>query len=129
MSEPMLSEASFARHPVWKWDDAMEEHLPVLEWDPFPYQEGTLFIRARFTAASGEEFKGYLIGIEIFHAVGLFVMGEEHVLNWNLPDRVESHIERIKELLQAPGIQMFPLRYQDDVGFRHSPPLTGEFNP
>ncbi|MEO8178049.1 MAG: hypothetical protein ABI895_04375 [Deltaproteobacteria bacterium] len=129
MSETDLTEELFARHPIWKWDDAMEGHEPVLHYDPFPDEEGTLFVRARFTAASGEEFAGYLVGIEIFYAVGLFVMGEEHVLNWNLPDRVEGHVKRIKELLQRPALQMFPLKYRDDVHFQLSPPLIGEFNP
>jgi len=78
---------------------------------------------------TGEEFKGYVVGVEVFYAVGLFVMGEQHILNWNLVDWIERDVGEIKELLHKPALQMFPLKYQDDVGFRHSPPLTGEFNP
>ena len=129
MSEARLTEESLARHPIWKWDDAMEGYEPILAYDPLPDEEGTLFIRARFEAASGEQFAGYLVGIESFYAIGLFVSGQQYILNCNLLDWIERDVERIKELLQRPGLRMFPLKYRDDVGFRHSRPLSGEWSP
>jgi hypothetical protein len=126
MSEPDLTEEGFRRHPIWKWDDAMEGYLPVERPDPLPLDQGTLFLRSRLTAASGEEFSGYLVGIEGFYAVGLFVMGREFILNLNLPDRVALHTDELRALLRRPTLQLFPMKYRDDVGFQHSPSLSGE---
>ena len=126
MSEKDLTREGFARHPVWAWDDDMEGHVPVEPFDPLPRDRATLFIRARFVAASGEELRGYLIGSETFYAVGLFIGGEEFVLNLNLPQMIEVDMEKIRRLLGAPELQLFPLRYADDVGFMRSAPLYGE---
>lgn len=126
MSEGDLTEAAFQRHPIWKWDDAMEGYLPVQQPDPLPHDQGTLFIRARLTAASGEEFSGYLIGVEAFYAVGLFVLGQEFLLNLNLPDLIAGDAEQLRSLLGKASLELFPLKYRDDVGFQHSPPLRGE---
>jgi hypothetical protein len=128
MSESDLTEAGLQRHPVWKWDDAMEGYLPVQQPDPLPHDQGTLFIRARLVAASGEEFSGYLVGVEAFYAVGLFVMGQEFVLNLNLPDLIADDTEQIRALLGKPALQLFPLKYTDDVGFQHSPAIRGELS-
>jgi len=129
MSGANLTEELFARHPIWKWNDAMEGYLPVPHSDPLPKDQGTLFIRARFAAASGEQFAGYLVGLVSFYAAGLFVKDEEFILNLNLPDLMEADVARIKERLENPALRMFPLKYQDDVGFQHSPPLIGVLEP
>ncbi|MEO8177247.1 MAG: hypothetical protein ABI895_00300 [Deltaproteobacteria bacterium] len=42
MGEARLTEKLFKRYPIWKWDDAMEGHDPVLQPDPLPDEEGTL---------------------------------------------------------------------------------------
>jgi len=129
MSAAELTQEQFERCPIWKWDDAMEGYLPVAHSDPLPKDQGTLFIRARFAAASGEQFTGYLVGLGSFYAAGLFVKDEEFILNLNLPDLMEADVARIKELLDNPALRMFPLKYQDDIGFQHSPPLIGVLEP
>lgn len=130
MSERELTSNLLARHPVWQWDDSMEGHLPVMTYDPLPADLGTLFIRAKFEAASGEGLRGYLVGDVLvgdvsFYAVGLFVGGEDFPLNVGLTEFLAQSVSRIRQLLGRPALQLFPLKYVDDVGFVHSPPLRG----
>ncbi len=128
MSESTLTKDHFDRHPVWAWDDGMEGHVPAEPFDPLP-DEVTLFIRARFVAASGERLRGYLIGSESFYAVGLFVEGQEFVLNLNLPELAEADALKISQLLDIPNLELFPMRYEDDVDFKRSPVLRGKLPP
>lgn len=60
--------------------------------------------------------------------MGLFVLGQEFVLNLNLPDLVAGDTEQLRTLLGKPALELFPLKYRDDVGFQHSPPIRGELN-
>lgn len=129
MSEKDFSEELLRRNPVWKWDDDMEGHVPVIDYDPLPEDEVTLFIRATFTTPTGETLPGYLVGSESFYAIGLFVGGHEFVLNLNLPEMIAQDAERILELLGGSREGLFPLAYRDDVGFRHSPAIRGSFSP
>jgi len=125
MSEKNLTKEHFDRHPVWTWDDEMEGHVPAEPFDPLP-DETTLFIRARLVAASGEELRGYLIGSESFYAVGLFVGNHQFVLNLNLPELIEADALKIRQLLDAPDLELFPMRYEDDVNFERSAALRGD---
>lgn len=126
MSRKSLTRACFDDHPVWEWDERMEGHVPVESFDPLPSDRGTLFIRARFVAASGDRFTGYVVGGDSPYAVGLFVGAEEFVLNLRLPEMIEADSVRIAELIGADSLTLFPLRYADDAGFRRSDPVRGE---
>ena len=120
-----LSRASFQQSPVWKWDESQEGHEPVVDWRPLKKDEPVLFIKADFIAADGSKFEGYLVGLESFYAVGLFVENNEHVLNLNLPDMIDSSIKLIREQLGRAQLNLFPLKYKTEVSFDDDKKLTG----
>jgi len=115
MSEKDLTEELLKRHPVWKWDEEMEGHVPVADYDPLPIDEGTLFIRAKFCTKSGDQLGGYLVGTESFYAIGIFAEGEEFVLNLRLPDLAQQSLSKLRRLLGSPSLVLFPLEYVADV--------------
>jgi hypothetical protein len=120
-----LSAASFARFPVWTWDDAQEGHNPVSGTGPLSTEFGTLFIRATFTTASGIQVTGYLVGVRSFYAFGLFIDGEKYLINLNLPDLAAPIIETISRKLS--GGKIFPLAYEADARFQGQAPIQGIF--
>ncbi|SHI60119.1 hypothetical protein SAMN02745181_0474 [Rubritalea squalenifaciens DSM 18772] len=120
-----LSPTAFREYPVWKWDDAQEKHEPLTKWQPLPKDEPTLFIKANFVAADGTAFEGYLIGLESYYAVGLFVDGTEHVLNLNLPDMIESSLKVICQRIGKEKVTLFPLHYETEVAFEGQSPIAG----
>jgi hypothetical protein len=120
-----LSPALFQECPVWKWDDAQEAHEPVTNWKPLPKDEPTLFIKADFIAADGTAFEGYLIGLESYYAVGLFVDGTEYVLNLNLPDMIDASLHAICQQIGKEKVTLFPLQYETEVAFEGQSPISG----
>jgi hypothetical protein len=120
---------SFELCPVWKWGDDEDSYEPVWKYDPLPDDQGALLVRARLTAASGEEFSGYLIRGGSVYAVGIFLGSEEFVLNVRLPEECEHDVDQIRRLLGAPALRMFPLRYRSDVRLARCESVVGEFSP
>jgi len=114
----------FERHPVWKWNATVDGYCPVEDFDPLPTDEPTLFMKATLTASTGEVFDGYLVGLDRFYAFGLFVGGEEYVINLRLPETIEAAAAAISRKLGKP-VRFFPLRYETDLHFAGQPRITG----
>lgn len=119
-----FSKELFDRHPVWKWNATADGHCPVENFDPLPKDESTLFIKAIFTAASGEVFDGYLVGLERFYAFGLFVSEEEYVINLRLPETAKAAEVAISGTL-GKSVRLFPLRYETSLHFAGEPRIAG----
>ena len=120
-----LSSALFRKYPVWKWDGKQEGHEPVLNWQPLLNDEPTLFIKASFTAADGTQLDGYLVGLDTFYAIGIFVGNIEYVLNFNLPDMIDESLRSICKELDKRELKLFPLIYETEVAFEGNKYLTG----
>ena len=70
----------------------MEYKLPISDIELSRDDYGVFFIKAEFTT-DGHHFDGYLIGNKTYYAFGIFVNGEEFILNLNMPDRIEIHMK------------------------------------
>jgi hypothetical protein len=115
----------FETYPLWIWDDEMEYKIPLLEKDPAQGQYGTLFLKSKFTIASGRCFDGYLIGINLYYAFGLFVEGEEIVFNKKTPDLNRIDLIKMFCILKSDPFPLFPVYYQSPVRFRGVAPIEG----
>lgn len=87
-----FTQEDFEQYPVWAWDDEMEYKLPISDIELSRDDYGVFFIKAEFTT-DGHHFDGYLIGNKTYYAFGIFVNGEEFILNLNMPDRIEIHMK------------------------------------
>jgi hypothetical protein len=111
-----FSRESFELYPVWRWNASSDAHCPVIDFDPLPEDESTLFIKATFTAATGEVFDGYLVGLTQFFAFGLFLDNEEFVVNLRLVETTESVATALRRKY-GKSIRLFPLKYHTRVHF------------
>jgi hypothetical protein len=111
-----LTANDFREHLVWVWSDDMEAHCPLSGHEIVPEEYGTYFIAATLSTVDKLKFDGYMIGDgKSFYAFGLFVRGEELVLNMNLPDLMKKCVDRIRRLLGRPAIELFPVTYESPV--------------
>ena len=85
-------------------------------------------MKASFETPDGTRFDGYLIGRESFYAFGLFVGGEEYVLNLNLPELVEKNLKVICAHLGKNRMDIFPLKYETNYHFNGKPDIVGTLN-
>lgn len=122
--EPLTYE-DFEEYPVWKWNDSQDDRKPVLDWNPLPEGEPTLFIKARFIAVDGTVLDGYLVGLDSFYAVGVFVGGRTYVMNLNLPDLLEQTLVDVCGALDRDFMDLFPLKYETEVSFKDEENLQG----
>jgi hypothetical protein len=129
MMTDTLSPTLLQEYPVWKWDDSQDWLEPVLDWESSRRDEPTYIIKADFIAVDGTQFEGYLIGLDTYYAFGLFVGENEHILNFNLPDRMEERIKEISEQLHNSDLTLFPLRYTSEVRLEDDKQITGIFSP
>ncbi len=123
MTRRRLSREAFELCPVWAWDAERVEHVPVRHRDA---DDPELFIAADFTTGDGERFSGYVVG-EGAYAVGLFIRGEEFVLNGRLPTLARATEIRVLAALGRPEGILLPLRYTLRVPFGEEGSKTGLF--
>ena len=102
----------------------MDAYCPVENFDPLPEDEPALFLKAEFETPRGERFKGYLVGDDTFYAFGLFVDGNEHVLNLNVPKLIEA-TERELAATRGESFRLFPLKYETSLAFAGHPRISG----
>lgn len=107
--------ADFSACPVWRYDDEDDLYHPVLTADELPESERLLSIRARFTAANGKSFDGYVVGIERVFSIGLFGGGRVFHVNKNLPDLSEKQLRAF--LQTQPGMEESPIGSLSPLGF------------
>lgn len=119
-----LSLDDFKSYPVWTWDDDNEGYLPMSDTELTWGEYGIYFIRATFKTHK-YIFDGYLIGCRTFYAIGLFVCGNEIILNKNMPDRVGEHLMEIFKLLKCQPFEFFPINYESSVRFKDGDALKG----
>ncbi len=123
-----MTEDQFQKHPVWKWNDSRDDCIPVLETNPLPDDEDTLFILAKFKSASGDLLNGYLVGSDSFYAFGLFVEKRDYLFNLNLTDLAISEKASLAEHLGRNEADIFPMTYEADFRFSGLPKIKGEFS-
>jgi hypothetical protein len=117
----------FQMYPVWVWDDANENHLPVSDPEKCLGEYCPAFVRADFEA-SGQLFDGYLVGSSTFHAFCLFLLGRKFVFNLNLPDDMRLKEAEISALLKRPSFKLFPLHYSSSMCVEGGFPIKGTFS-
>jgi hypothetical protein len=115
------------QYPVWTWDDDNEGLLPISDSEPSTDEYTPLFIKARFDT-SGHSFDGYLIGGPSYYAFGLFVGDKSFVMNLNMPDRMQRHLDEICELLDCKPFKLLPIRYTSPVRLKGGHRIEGALN-
>jgi hypothetical protein len=125
MNTKTLTKNHLDQYPVWKWSEFNDERCPVLNFDPLPDDEPTLFIKARFKTPEGEEFDGYLTGRETFYAFTLFVGEASIQFNLNLPKLITDQWMRLRQIINKPEMSLFPLHYETNVHFKHKQNIQG----
>jgi hypothetical protein len=120
-----LSYELLRKQPVWKWDETNEFLCPVLEYNPLPENEPTLFIKAVFETPEKYRFDGYLIGLHRYYGFGLFVEDQEFVMNLNLPDMIEENLNIICNTLGRQELVLFPLMYETNYYFEGKQKING----
>lgn len=126
METMMLTKDLLDQYPVWKWNDSTDARIPVLDFDPLPEDEPTLFLKARFKAPGGEEFDGYLAGRETFYAFAVFIGEADFGFNFNLEEMFKDEVDQLCRVLGKPEQwSLFPLHYETDVHFKDRPDING----
>jgi len=115
------------RYPVWRWNSALDGHVPASQYDPLPSDQGTLFVGALLRPASGGSLKGYLIGLEKFYAFGFFLNDEEHVVNMRLPETIAAAERALTKKLGQPAM-LLPLKYSTGLRFADGRTVEGTFD-
>ena len=120
-----LDRDAMLMHPVWKFAENREKYVPVVPCDPLPGDDAPFFIRARFEVRSGCRFEGYLVGTDSFYAFFLFTPESTIGFNVNAPQFYRRNIQRLRQELSQPSLELFPLRYKDDVRFQNQDRIMG----
>lgn len=124
LKKKILILEDFECYPVWTWDDTNEYQVPILESNPSWYDYDNYFIKAKFSTNS-YNFDGFLVGVRNFYAFGIFIKGQTFVLNLNMPERIEMHLNKIFHLLDCQPFSFFPVHYVSPVRFRESGIIKG----
>lgn len=106
---------TFEIYPVWKFNEGRDGHVPVLDEPPTQCGDTPFFIKTEFVAADLTTFSGYLIGYPTYYAFGIFVAGEDHVMNLNLPDMIKTSLMEIRESTEHKTLDLFPMSYRSEV--------------
>ncbi len=135
-----FNENSFEKFPVWVFDEEMEYMCPIKDYYiPLPEEEYPLFIKAVFVDGLGRQYNGYLIGGSTkdfvkdggfsFYAFGLFVNGEDFILNLNLSKLIENKLKLIYGgHVEVPKLDdFFPVKYSSELYFEGEEPISGVF--
>ena len=114
--------------PVWTWDESRDHFIPVTADRVLPTDTDVLFVRARFTAASGMRLEGFIVNPPVPYSVEVFVGSESVAFNRNLPEFCRGALQRLFELLGTPSFIVFPLRYETDFHFPGESNVAGIFD-
>lgn len=120
-----LSVQDFVSYPIWAWDETQEWLNPIDEFSTLPEEYGTLFVKSKFKSADGIEFSGYLVGTLSFYAFGLFVDGQEIVINLNLPDMAQESVQEIERIMGLTELHLFPISYESEIKCDDGSPIQG----
>lgn len=135
-----FNENSFEEFPVWVFDGKRENKCPLREnYNPLPEDEYPLFIKAILVDGLGRQYQGYLVGGSTkdfvidggfsFYAFGLFVNGEDFILNLNLSKLIENDLKLIYGgHVEVPKLDdFFPVKYSSELYFEGEEPISGVF--
>ena len=122
-----LTEELLEKHPVWMWNDSMDDLVPVEDFIPLPNDEGDLFIRAMFEMPSGKRALGSLTGCGSCYAFSIIIEGKEFIFNINLPSRNLEKEKTIADELNDPSFSLFPLKYESEFYFEGEGKISGTF--
>jgi len=122
-----LTEELLNKQPVWKWNDSMDDLVPVEDFIPLPNDEGDLFIRAMFEMPSGKRVLGSLAGYGSYHSFSVIVEGKEFDFNINLPSMNLETEKEIADELNDPSFSLFPLKYESEFYFEGEGKISGTF--
>lgn len=119
-----FTKEDFIQHPIWTWDDDMDAKIPISGIEPSMYDFGTFFIKCEFTI-SNHNFDGYLIGSSSYYAIGLFVGGDEFVLNKNTPDLNSNTMKKISKIICCDSLPLYPIFYRSGIRFKEGAEISG----
>lgn len=118
------------QHSVWRFNDIDDLVYPVTCAEDFPKGQYDLLVRAIFTAASGIELFGYLVGIKNIFSIAILCKGQEFYFNRNLPGDYTKTLQALNKAIgQQLAIQDFsPLKYITDIDLEGFKNIEGELD-
>ncbi len=119
-----LNKEDFAEHPVWTWDEEMENVEPLSEEEPALEDYGDLFIKAKFKTCN-HEFHGYLMGGTSFYGFAIFINDRKFMFNFNLTDFAKKNLNELFEFINCEPFDFFPVYYESSVHLKERQEISG----
>ncbi|WP_131721610.1 hypothetical protein [Xanthomonas sp. NCPPB 1128] len=113
-----LSPADFDFCPAWRYDEDSDLFFPVRCEQELPELARDLSIRAQFIGPTGEQFEGYIVGVDRVFSIGLFCDGCVFYVNKNMPGASKEQIDNFLLMMgrSLDFYSMFPLSFETRWG-------------
>ena len=130
MTCDLLSIKCFESHEVWCWNESMDGYVPVeLTGSTLPDDKGDLFIKVSIEAANGKIYEGYIAGLNIIHAITIFI--DNKIVGFNKyfsESLIKKDIENFRLIVGDSGFPLFPMKYKAKFHFRDKNNVEGIFD-